>query len=101
LTARFAGRCDESVAERTAPWLRSTLSALTSFPMPTCIRCGHRGRDHNWRVPPCVKPGCDCYLEHPRRLRGHCLIRGCRCIKYMPDPSTRIRVRSRVLRRGR
>ncbi len=72
-----------------------------SLLMPTCIRCGHRCKDHNWAVPPCVKPGCDCYHEHPRRLRGQCLIRGCGCITYMPDPATHIRVWSRVLRRGR
>jgi hypothetical protein len=79
----------------------STLSALTSLSMPTCIRCGHRGRDHNWRVPRCVKPGCDCYREHPRRLWGSCTVPGCWCTHYLPDPSTRTRVRSRLLRRGR
>lgn len=71
------------------------------FLMPTCIRCGHRGREHDWRVPPCLKPGCDCYLAHPRSLRGKCLARGCGCIKYMPDPSAHTRVRSRLIRRSR
>lgn len=69
--------------------------------MPTCIRCGHHGREHKWRVPPCVKPGCECYLDHPQRLRGSRLVPGCGCIKYMPDPATRTRVWSRLIRRGR
>ena len=33
---------------------------------------------------PVRQPRCNCALQHPRRLRGACIIAGCRCRKYVP-----------------
>jgi len=63
---------------------RSTLLALTNLRMPNCAKCLHRGRDHNWKVPPCAQRTCACLLDHPKRLRGRCLVPGCHCWHYCP-----------------
>jgi hypothetical protein len=47
LTARFDGRCDESVAERTAGG--RTYQPSSSEPMPHCRRCGHAASRHCWQ----------------------------------------------------
>ncbi|CCD89867.1 protein of unknown function [Bradyrhizobium sp. ORS 285] len=38
--------------------------------MSPCRSCTHRGKDHQW---------------HASRTRGHCLIPGCLCSRYVPE----------------
>jgi hypothetical protein len=51
--------------------------------MPTCSQCFHGGKHHDWTSPPCSAPRCFCIREHPRRLRGRCLMPGCLCTHYV------------------
>jgi hypothetical protein len=77
--------------------------------MPACASCSHSGRDHNWRVPACTEPHpkdvpCPNCLRQKqlRRVRGSCLVAGCRCDRYVPDTQKTIAANRRIgkLRKG-
>ena len=100
LTARCDGRSPWRASRGEDARGRTYQLSLSANRMPICRNCEHRGRDHDWIVPPCSVPRCNCALQHPRRMRGRCLVPGCLCHYYVPT-SYRPKPVSAVLGRWR
>ena len=75
---RRGAACGAERAASGRPYQRSNQTNA----MPTCSQCFHGGKHHDWTSPPCSAPRCFCIREHPRRMRGRCLVPGCPCSHY-------------------
>lgn len=77
---RRGAACGAERAASGRPYQRS----INPDAMPTCSRCFHGGKDHDWTSPPCSILRCICILDHPRRVRGRCRVPRCPCGHYEP-----------------
>jgi hypothetical protein len=94
LTARLVGRCARASRSELARGRTYQPSSIER--MPICSFCLHRGSEHDWTSPACSVRRCDCRRQHPRRLRGRCLVPGCGCRKYVPLTDRRKAVNSYI-----
>ena len=76
---RRGAACGAERAASGRPYQRS----IQTNAMPTCSQCFHGGKHHDWTSPPCSAPRCFCIRQHPRRVRGRCLVPGCLCTHYV------------------
>jgi hypothetical protein len=66
--------------------------------VPSAFIAGGYTTGSSLRAP---KPNCVCLWEHPKRMRGRCLLSDCHCLKYVPLTDRRRPVNRRIGRARR
>jgi hypothetical protein len=94
LTARLVARPCWRASRSSAPGQVEIISSIRTDRMPPRRNCGHKGADHDWTTPPCVREArvhwrCHCAIEHPQQLRGRCFFPVAGLTTYVPDTDSR------------